>query len=105
VYPINHRQPSHGEIEIAPQIFVPDIPAGRSSTHQSVQKNFPFGEENEQWGDDTSDALCAEVLDIVENAGLCENQGKIYLSIISVNLKLFSFFFLIFRFFYENCRK
>ncbi|KAF0682271.1 zinc finger protein 746-like, partial [Aphis craccivora] len=37
--PINHRQPSHGEIEIAPQIFVPDIPAGRSSTHQSVQNN------------------------------------------------------------------
>lgn len=96
---------------------MPDIPAGRSSAHQSIQNNFPFGEENEQWGDDTgdavcveamdasshqceennvplqkqneqwgddtSDALCAEVLDIVENAGLCENQGKIYLNIIS----------------------
>ncbi|KAE9521340.1 hypothetical protein AGLY_018262 [Aphis glycines] len=73
---INNRQPSHEEIEIAPQIFVPDIPTGRSSTHQSVQNNFTFGEENEQWGDDTSDALCAEVLDIVENAGLCENQDS-----------------------------
>lgn len=59
-------QPGHGEIEIAPQIIVPDIPAGPSNASE--------------WVDDGNDALLATLIDEAESAGLYRNTitGKIF---------------------------
>lgn len=70
-----------GCIEIAPQIFVPDTPAGPSDSHRVVKKAVVLPvRENKQWHDDdeASDETCLETMRHLENTGLCEVKGKIF---------------------------
>jgi hypothetical protein len=84
VEPSSHRhQNQSGYIEIGPQIFVEDTPAGPSNSRQVTRSTtIPPVQTNEQWYDDKlSDDICLEVSKNVENAGLCDEQGKIYINI------------------------
>ncbi|CAI6374590.1 unnamed protein product [Macrosiphum euphorbiae] len=66
-----------GYIELAPQILVPDTPAGPSSSSQVMRESaiLPV-RENEQWLDDeASDEICVETMKYVEDAGLCDESG------------------------------
>jgi len=78
--PSTQRQKiSDGYIEIAPQIVVPDIPAGPSISHQ-VDRNTTIlpVREKEVWNDEVSDKKCVEVIEHVKSSGLCEVEGKIF---------------------------
>lgn len=89
VEPSNHRHKNQtGYIEIAPSIFVEDIPAGPSNNHQIMQSAFITPTQaNERWYDgEVEDDICLEVLKNVENAGLCDEQGKICINIIDLNV-------------------
>lgn len=55
-------------IEIAPQIVVPDIPAGSSNKRP-----------NNLWGyDDGDDEMLLYAIESAEDAGFCGNEGKIF---------------------------
>ncbi|KAF0709311.1 PR domain zinc finger protein 16-like [Aphis craccivora] len=64
-----------GEIEIAPNIIVPDQVAGPSNQIQIIynSNNIP----NVHFDDDGYDEMCVEVLDRAENAGLCGPSNRI----------------------------
>ncbi|KAE9534951.1 hypothetical protein AGLY_008243 [Aphis glycines] len=64
-----------GEIEIAPNIIVPDQAAGPSNQIQIIynSNNIP----NEHFDDDGYDEMCVEVLDRAENSGLCSLSNQI----------------------------
>uniref|UniRef100_A0A2S2NM38 Uncharacterized protein n=1 Tax=Schizaphis graminum TaxID=13262 RepID=A0A2S2NM38_SCHGA len=66
-------QHNSDKVEISPNIFVPDIPAGPSNTRQNVT----IPSTVEQW-DDGDDALFLEVLKNAENSGLCDVSGTIF---------------------------
>ncbi|KAL5237511.1 hypothetical protein ACI65C_004921 [Semiaphis heraclei] len=71
----------NGHIEIGPQLFVPDIAAGVSNSHQVIRNTtIPPVPANEQWYDNEGDDIRMEVSEHVENAGLCDDQGKIYIN-------------------------
>lgn len=58
-------------LEIAPQVFVPDIPAGPSNQLQDIDSNTDFNDED--------DKICCEVLENVENLGLYDDiEGKTF---------------------------
>ena len=73
-----------GNIKLAPQILVPDTPAGPSNRSQVMRESaiLPV-RENEQWLDDeASDEICVETMKYVEDAGLCDETGKIFFFLI-----------------------
>jgi len=65
-----------GEIEINPNIIVPDQAAGPSNQIQIIynSNNIP----NEHFDDDGYDEMCVEVLNRAENAGLCGPSNQIH---------------------------
>jgi len=59
---------------------VPDSPAGPSNSVQVMQESaiHPV-RENEQWHDDeASDHIYVETIEHLEDAGLCDEDGKIF---------------------------
>ncbi|XP_060861332.1 uncharacterized protein LOC132938485 [Metopolophium dirhodum] len=67
----NVRVRTPGEKEIAPGIYVPDLPAGPSWQYVN---NIPSDDFN-----DGNDEMCVEVLENAESAGLCNTRSKIIL--------------------------
>lgn len=59
---------------------MPDTAAGPSNSHQ-VMRNVTISPVriNELWYDEASDETCMEVMEHVENTGLCDDEGKIFL--------------------------
>jgi len=59
---------------------VPDTPAGPSNSVQVMQESaIRQVRENEQWKDDeASDHIYAETAKHLEDAGLCDENGKIF---------------------------
>jgi hypothetical protein len=77
------------EIKIAPNIIVPDQPAGPSNQPQN-SNNTP----NQHFHEDGYDEMCMEVLKHAENTGLCDVTGKIFFYI-RLYVGLINFFFYI----------
>ncbi|XP_025192669.1 uncharacterized protein LOC112592729, partial [Melanaphis sacchari] len=69
-------------IQIAPNIFVPDIPAGGSSVRDTTEpliQTAPVSTVQDNAMDEFSnlgDDECIEVLNIIENLGLCDNEDS-----------------------------
>lgn len=62
--PAGGSSSSKKSIEIAPGIFVPDVPASGSSSSKK------------SWGDDGNDAILNMIAEEVENAYLYDDTGK-----------------------------
>jgi len=73
------------QIEIAPNIIEPDQSAGSSNRTQ----NNVFNEHS----DDGYDEMCLEVLNHVEDAGLCDDPGKIFFSLYILSALDFIYFY------------
>jgi len=84
-YVDNVRVQTPGEKEIAPGIYVPDIPAGPSWQYVN---NIPSDDFN-----DGNDEMCVEVLKNAESAGLCNTTSKIFLLLLALDFYLFLFIF------------
>jgi len=88
-YVDNVRVRTPGEKEIAPGIYVPDIPAGHSSQYMN---NMPCDDFN-----DGNDEMCVEVLRNAESAGLCNTTSKIFLLLLLLLALDFYLFLFIFK--------
>ncbi|XP_060850650.1 protein PF3D7_1417600-like isoform X2 [Rhopalosiphum padi] len=65
-------------LKTAPQVFVPDAQAGPSNQRQNaIISNTQDVKFNGYWNDD-NDNMCLEVLETMENSGLCDVQGIKY---------------------------
>jgi len=85
-YVDNVRVRTPGEIEIAPGIYVPDIPAGPSWQYMFNRPSDDFNDGN--------DEMCVEVLNNAESAGLCNTTSKIFfLLLLALDFYLFLFIF------------
>uniref|UniRef100_A0A2S2PBA2 C2H2-type domain-containing protein n=1 Tax=Schizaphis graminum TaxID=13262 RepID=A0A2S2PBA2_SCHGA len=78
VHEVNCIQPvqpnSNDILKTAPQVFVPDAQAGPSNQCQNaIISNTQDVTFNGYWNDD-DDNMCLEVLETVENSGLCDVQ-------------------------------
>ncbi|KAL4153746.1 hypothetical protein QTP88_001579 [Uroleucon formosanum] len=62
--------PQRGEMEIAPNIIVPDQPAG-PSRQSMIVNNIPNDDFNDGY-----DEMCLEVLENAQDAGLCDVSGN-----------------------------
>lgn len=88
-----HIKKFHGYIQIAPHIFVPNIPAGTSSVQDTTgppahndrlstlrdnqTTSLSTGRDNamDEFFDNLDDDECMEILNTVENLGLCDTEG------------------------------
>ncbi|KAL4153905.1 hypothetical protein QTP88_001738 [Uroleucon formosanum] len=62
--------PQRGEMEIAPNIIVPDQPAG-PSRQSMIVNNIPNNDFNDGY-----DEMCLDVLENAQDAGLCDVSGN-----------------------------